>query len=91
MAGNVQQSNTALTGATNAQNSIIGNEASGLSTTVNSLFSNPNVQNGINQLFNNGSGAQQMTGFAPVLQPGQVGVGGFVAPTAPAAPAGNFF
>ena len=83
MAGNVQQSNTALTGATNAQNSIIGNEASGLSTTANSLFSNPNVQTGINQLFSNANTPQQMTGFAPVLQPGQQGVGGFVAPTGP--------
>ena len=51
MAGNVQQSNTALTGATNAQNSILGNEASGLGSTANSLFSNPQVQSGINSLF----------------------------------------
>ena len=29
-----------------------------------------------------GSSADQMTGFAPSMSPGQIGVGGFVAPTA---------
>jgi hypothetical protein len=42
------------TGAGNAQSSIYGNTASGVSNTVNSLMSNPNFQNWIN---NSGSGS----------------------------------
>src|SRR5215472_3089612 len=42
--GNAQSQNTALIGGANAQNSILGNAASGLGNTVNSLFSNPNFQ-----------------------------------------------
>jgi hypothetical protein len=51
MAGNVQQQNTASTGATNADNSIIGNTATGLTGTANTLLNNPGVQTGLNKLF----------------------------------------
>ena len=46
------QATTAL-GAGNAQSSIFGNTASGLGSSINGLFSNPNVQSGITSLFNN--------------------------------------
>ena len=54
LSGNAGAMNTASTGATNAQDSILGNTASGLSNTANSLFSNPNVQNYVGGLFSDG-------------------------------------
>jgi hypothetical protein len=51
LSGNVGAMNTASTGATNAENSILGNTASGLSNTTNSLFSNPAVQKYVGGLF----------------------------------------
>ena len=81
--GQTNASTASAVGAANAQNSILGNTASGLGTTVNSLFSNPDVRAtlGIGQP----SPATNTTfsGYAPALTPGQVGVGGFVAPTQP--------
>jgi hypothetical protein len=55
--------------------------AKGVSTGANQLMSNTAFQNYIGGA--GGSGAPQMTGFAPAYQPGQAGVGGFVAPMAP--------
>jgi hypothetical protein len=80
-AGGASSANTsaaASLGAGNAQSSIYGNMASGLGSSINGLFSNPNVQN---SLFGGGSPAINTTfnGFAPAMVPGQVGVGGFTA------------
>ena len=69
------QAATADLGGANAQSSIYGNTATGLAGTANTLLNNPSFQNLIK-----GPTPQQMTGFAPPMQPGQVGVGGFVAP-----------
>ena len=71
------------TSAANAQSGIIGNEASSIGTTANGLMNNQGFQSYLKGIGGSGSGAPQMTGFAPAMQPGQVGVGGFVAPTAP--------
>ena len=67
MAGNVEQSNTALTGATNAQNSILGNEAQGLTGTANTLLNNPGVQTGINNLFGGNNTVSNSTVAANAL------------------------
>ena len=48
------QATTAL-GAGNAQSSIFGNTASGLGSSINGLFSNPNVQSSLKGLFNGSS------------------------------------
>jgi hypothetical protein len=79
-------------GAGNTQASIYGNLVSGLGNQVNTLFSNPNVQNWLGGTGNYGSAASGtpgisasgnpvMSGYAPAYSPGQVGVGGFVAPS----------
>jgi hypothetical protein len=84
LSGNVQQANTASTGATNAQNSILGNTASGLGNSVNSLFSNQNFQNwvgggtpaaGTAGGFNNGADLVNPDGsvvLPPTFQPAPV-------------------
>jgi hypothetical protein len=73
-------SNIAATdrGAAGADASIYGNMASSIGTSANGLFNNPGFQSWLGG--GGSSGAPQMTGFAPALQPGQLGVGGFVAP-----------
>ena len=81
------------TGAANAQNSIVGNVASGLGNQANSLLNNNAFLQLIGGSSNYGnaapdtpglsaSGNPVMTGFAPSYSPGQAGVGGFVAPAA---------
>ena len=65
------------TSAAAAQAKIIGNEASSIGSSVNGLMNNQGFQN---WLGGSGGAAPSMTGFAPAMQPGQVGVGGFVAP-----------
>jgi len=77
--GNAQSQNTALIGGANAQNSILGNAASGLGNTVNSLFSNPNFQQWLG-IGNTPAVNTTFSGYAPSLNPGQGYVGGFVAP-----------
>jgi hypothetical protein len=64
-------------GAAGAQASIYGNEASSIGTSVNGLMNNQGFQSYVGGL--GGSGAPQMTGFAPAMVPGQVGAGGFTA------------
>jgi hypothetical protein len=74
---NAQSQATTAIGAGNAQSSIFGNAASGFGNTVNSLFSNPTVQNA---LFGSSPATNTtFNGFAPAMVPGQVGVGGFTA------------
>lgn len=74
------------TSAAGAQSSIYGNVAGSLGGTANQLLGNQQFQNYIK-----GTGGSstlmnpiQMPSYAPTMQPGQVGVGGFVAPLAPA-------
>ena len=92
--GNATQQNQALTNTANAQNSATGNLFSGLGNTANNLLNNnaflqlisPSSQYGNAASGTPGlsaSGNPVMTGFAPAYSPGQSGVGGFVAPTAP--------
>lgn len=69
------------TGQATMDASIYGNMAKGIGTSANQLLNNQAFQSYIGG--GGGSGAPQMTGFAPAMQPGQVGVGGFVAPYAP--------
>ena len=57
-----------------AQSSIYGNEAKAIGTDANQLLSSPQFQS-----WYGSSAPQQMTGFAPAMTPGQVGVGGFTA------------
>ncbi len=71
----IQASKSSLD-AGNAQSSIYGNEASGLGGIANNLLSNKDFQSWIN---GPPSGAQPMSGYAPAMVPGQVGVGGFTA------------
>jgi hypothetical protein len=72
-AANIAQTDTS---AANAQSSIYGNVASSLGGSANQLLSNKGFQS----YFAGGSpAAPQMTGFAPAMVPGQVGVGGFTA------------
>jgi hypothetical protein len=52
--GNATAQNTALTGTANAQNSILGNTASGLGNTVNSLLTNPDVRSTVGGWFGGG-------------------------------------
>jgi hypothetical protein len=93
--GNATAQNTGIIGAANAQNSIFGNTAQGLGNTANSLLNNQAFLSMVNPSANYGSSAfgtpgisasgnPVMSGFAPAYTPGQVGVGGFVAPSAPA-------
>jgi hypothetical protein len=65
------------TGQASMDASIYGNMAKGVSTGANQLMSNTAFQNAIGG--GGGSGAPQMTGFAPSLQVGQEYTGGFVA------------
>jgi len=67
-------------GQAGADASIYGNMAKSIGTSANQLMQTNAVQS---YLGGGGSGAPQMTGFAPAMQPGQLGVGGFVAPYAP--------
>lgn len=57
--GNAQSQATTALGAGNAQSSIFGNTASGLGSSINGLFANPNVQNALfpggTQSFGNGT------------------------------------
>lgn len=81
-------------GVGNAMSSIYGNAAQGIGGTANALLNNPSVQNWLggsnygNSAFGtpgiSAAGNPVMTGYAPAMTPGQVGVGGFVAPLAPA-------
>ncbi len=75
-AANIAQTDTS---AAAAQSSIYGNMASSIGTAANGLMNNQGFQSYLRGT----GGAPQMTGFAPAMQPGQVGVGGFVAPSAP--------
>ena len=77
--GQAAANTASAVGAADAQNSILGNTVSGLGTTVNSLFSNPDVRArlgigqttpAVNTTFN---------GYAPVLNVGDTTAGGFVA------------
>jgi hypothetical protein len=72
-AANIAQTDTS---AAAAQSSIYGNEAKSVATNANQLLSSPQFQSWYGGL---GSAPQQMTGFAPAMVPGQVGVGGFQA------------
>lgn len=54
MQGNIQGQNAALVNTANAQNSILGNATSGLSNTVNSLFSNKDFRNWASGMFGGG-------------------------------------
>ena len=65
------------TGAATADANIYGNIAKGFSTGANQLLQSNAVGNYLGG--GGGSGAPQMTGFAPAMVPGQVGVGGFTA------------
>lgn len=58
-----------------AESSIYGNAAKGIGSAANTLFNDKGFQSWAG----GGSGAPQMTGYAPAMVPGQVGVGGFVA------------
>jgi hypothetical protein len=80
--GGAQQIAGVDTGQASMNASIYGNMAKGIGTSANQLLSNTAFQNYIGG-GGGGGGAPQMTGFAPAYQPGQVGVGGFVAPMAP--------
>jgi hypothetical protein len=64
--------------AAGADASIYGNIANSISGSANTLLNNQAFKSYINGA--GGSGAPQMTGFAPAMQPGQAGIGGFVAP-----------
>jgi hypothetical protein len=75
-AANIAQTDAS---AANAQSSIYGNMASSIGTAANGLMNNQGFQSYLRGT----GGAQQMTGFAPAMQPGQIGVGGFQAPLAP--------
>jgi hypothetical protein len=80
--GQTAANTASAVGAANAQNSIISNTTSGLGNTVNSLFSNKDFQNTVNGIFGSSPTTNtSFSGYAPALTPGQVGVGGFVAPT----------
>lgn len=74
--GATQIANTDASAA-QAQSNIYGNIGSGIGTGINQLATNTAVQG----LF--APTPQPMNGFAPAMQPGQAGVGGFVAPAAP--------
>ncbi len=69
------------TSAAAAQSNIYGNMASSVGTAANGLFNNQGFQRYLGGTA--GSAYPQMTGYAPAMQPGQIGVGGFVAPPAP--------
>jgi hypothetical protein len=69
------------TGQASMDASIYGNMAKSIGTSANQLLQTTAVQNYLGGT--GSSGVPQMTGFAPAYQPGQVGVGGFVAPMAP--------
>jgi len=75
-----------------ADASIYGNVAKGLGTVGNNLFSNPSFQNWLggssSSIYGNSApgtpgissfGNPVMTGYAPAMVPGQVGIGGFTA------------
>jgi hypothetical protein len=70
------------TGQASMDASIYGNMAKSIGTSANQLLQTNAVQGYLGGGAGS-SGAPQMTGFAPAYQPGQVGVGGFVAPMAP--------
>ena len=55
ISGQAGAATAAQTGAANAQNSIFGNATSGLSGTVNNLFSDKNFQNTVNGIFGSGN------------------------------------
>lgn len=65
MQGNAQSQNAVALGGANAQNSIIGNTASGLGSTVNNLFSDKNFQGWAKGLFSGGSGDLSGYGATP--------------------------
>jgi hypothetical protein len=79
--GGAQQIAQTDTGQASMDASIYGNMAKSIGTSANQLLQTNAVQSYLGG--GGGSGAPQMTGFAPAYQPGQVGVGGFVAPQAP--------
>ena len=79
--GGAQQIAQTDTGQASMDASIYGNMAKSIGTSANQLLQTNAVQSYLGG--GGGSGAPQMTGFAPAYQPGQVGVGGFVAPMAP--------
>jgi hypothetical protein len=61
--GQTNQATTQAVGAANAQSSIYGNAAGSLGNTVNSLFSNPNVQNWLGGVTGGGQYYGNNTGF----------------------------
>jgi hypothetical protein len=79
--GGAQQIAQTDTGQASMDASIYGNMAKSIGTSANQLLQTNAVQNYLGGT--GSSGVPQMTGFAPAYQPGQVGVGGFVAPMAP--------
>jgi len=79
--GGAQQIAGVDTGQASMDASIYGNIAKSIGTSANGLMNNQGFQSWLGG--SGGSGAPQMTGFAPAMQPGQAGVGGFTAPYAP--------
>jgi hypothetical protein len=76
--GNAQSANAALVGTANAQNSILGNTASGLGSTVNNLLSNKDFQSWAGGLFGSGSTGTNLPGTANYNP--NLTVGGYSAP-----------
>lgn len=76
-----QEVATTATNAGTAQSSIYGNEASGLSSTINKLLSNTQFQNAISGTSNSGTSNVNTTfsGYSPQLTSGQTYIGGFYA------------